>query len=170
MESMLIDDFHRSEGRSVLGTQWRTVTDRVMGGVSQAGLEYHEVAGHRGLRLTGNVRLDNNGGFLQMALDLCASGACLDARGFAGVTLLVHGNREQYSVHLRTSDNIRPWQSYRAHFAAKSRWQRIHLPFDDFRPHRLTIPLNLQRLRRLGVVAIGRAFAADLTVAEVGFY
>ena len=84
--------------------------------------------------------------------------------------LLVRGNGEQYSVHLRTPDNLRPWQSYRAHFVAGPEWQTVDLPFAAFAPYRLEAPLDVTRLRRIGLVAIGRAFFADLAVAELGFY
>ena len=167
---MLIDDFQRSDYVSSLGTRWRAVTDQVMGGVSQVSMDYHEIDGHRGLGLTGDVRLENNGGFVQMALDLSAAQACFDASRFAGLELLVHGNGEQYALHLRTLDTLRPWQSYRSHFIATSCWQRLRLPFGDFHPHRITTALNLRRLRRLGMVAIGRAFHANVTVGELGFY
>jgi hypothetical protein len=46
----------------------------------------------------------------------------------------------------------------------------MRLPFDRFEPHRLTVPLDLRHLRRLGLVAIGRAFHADLAVSVVGLY
>ncbi|RPH72296.1 MAG: CIA30 family protein, partial [Hyphomicrobiales bacterium] len=36
-----------------------------------------------------------------------------------------------------------------------------------FTAHRTEIPLDLRRLRRLGLVAIGRAFAADLALAHL---
>ena len=76
---------------------------------------------------------------------------------------------ERDPVHLRTPDNVRSWQSYRAHFTAGADWETIHLPFRDFTPHRLDVPLDTTRLRRIGLVAIGRAFHADLAVCEIGF-
>ena len=84
--------------------------------------------------------------------------------------MVARGNREQYSVHLRTPDNIRPWQSYRAQFQAGSEWQTIDLPFKSFVPYRLRSALDISRLRRLAVVAIGREFQADVAVAEIAFY
>jgi hypothetical protein len=39
-----------------------------------------------------------------------------------------------------------------------------------FAPHRVDAPLDLASLRRIGVVAIGRAFFADLCLAEIAFY
>ena len=169
-QHLIVDDFQRIDRVSALGTTWRAVTDRVMGGVSAVSLDYCNVEDRRGLRLTGLVRLDNNGGFVQMGLDLCAPDDFLNAESFTGVELLVHGNDERYSVHLRTADTLRPWQSYRAHFTAVPRWQTRRLPFAGFTPHRLTAPLDLRRLRRLGIVAIGRAFHADFTIGELRFY
>lgn len=167
---MLIDDLRRGNLVSALGTTWRGVSDRVMGGVSQQTLRVEEQGGRRCLRLSGDVRLENNGGFIQMALDLDPGGAYLDASSFTGLRLLVYGNGERYSVHLRTADIVRPWQSYRAHFEALPEWREVRLPFADFRPHRLEAPIDLTRLRRIGLVAIGRAFFADLCLGEIAFF
>ena len=166
---MLIDDFQRSDVSSI-GTTWRPTSDRVMGGVSVAHLERVEHDGREGLRLTGEVSLENNGGFVQMGLDLAAGGATLDGSDHAGVSIVVRGNGERYSVHLRTVDCVRPWQSYRAVFVAEDAWREIRLPFAAFEPHRIDAPLDRSRLRRLGLVAIGRAFAADVMVSRVALY
>jgi hypothetical protein len=169
-DDMLIDDFSRQDLTSKLGTQWRGVSDKVMGGISDVAVTHDVIDGRPCLRLTGDVRLENRGGFLQSALDLASSGDTFDASGYAGVRVVVRGNGEQYSVHLRTPDNIHPWQSYRAHFTAGRDWETIDLPFAAFAPYRLDVPLDISRLRRLGLVAIGRAFFADLAVSELGFY
>ncbi len=169
-DTMLIDDFPRKDFVSTLGTQWRAVSDRVMGGVSQAAIAHETVDGHSCLRLRGDVRLDNNGGFIQVALDLAPSGHSLDASGYSGIRLLVRANSEQYALHLRTPDAKRPWQSYRAHFHAGTAWETIDLPFDAFVPHRLEAKLDTRNLTRLGLVAIGRAFSADLMIARVSLY
>ncbi|NIR28386.1 MAG: CIA30 family protein [Gammaproteobacteria bacterium] len=167
---MLIDDFTSQALISKLGTQWRAISDRVMGGVSQAFIVHDVIDGRPCLRLTGDVRLENNGGFIQAALDLAPSGDTLDASDFTGVRLVVRGNGEEYSVHLRTPDNVRPWQSYRAHFSAGMDWKTLDLPFATFTPYRVDESLDVTRLRRIGLVAIGRAFQADLTVSEVSLY
>ena len=167
---MLIDDFADRDLASRLGARWRGVSDRVMGGVSDAAIGHAIVDGRPALRLTGDVRLENNGGFIQAALDLATSGCTLDASGYTGVRLIARGNGESYSVHLRTPDTVRPWQSYRARFVAGSRWEAIEIPFVSFAPYRLETPMDVARLRRIGLVAIGRAFYADLAVAEVGLY
>ena len=169
-DTMLIDDFSSGDLVSKLGTQWRAVSDRVMGGVSQASLAYDKLDGKSCLRLTGDVRLDNNGGFIQAALDLAAPGQRLDASGYSGIRVVVRGNAQQYSLHLRTPDAVRPWQSYRAHFNAGPVWTTIDLPFDGFVPYRLDSALDTSNLTRMGLVAIGRAFSADLMIARVSLY
>lgn len=167
---MLIDDFADANLVSKLGTRWRGVSDQVMGGLSEAAVTRGVIDGRACLQLTGDVRLENNGGFIQAALDLSPSGEPFDASGYRGLRLVVRGNGEQYSIHLRSPDSIRPWQSYRAHFTAGPDWQTIDLPFESFEPHRVQTALDTARLRRIGLVAIGRTFHADLAVSELAFY
>jgi hypothetical protein len=166
-ELLIIDDRSHRDLTAATGTVWRAVSDRVMGGVSLATVEPTVLDGRPCVRLTGDVSLENNGGFVQMALDLSQEGA-LDASRYAGVWLVVRGNGERYNVHLRTPDTERSWQSYRASFTADATWRCVELPFAWFQPHRLSKPLDTSHLSRLGLVAIGRAFHADLAVAELG--
>lgn len=169
-EDMLIDDFSDPSLTSKLGTVWRGVSDRVMGGISEASVTRERLDHRWALRLRGDVRLENNGGFIQAALDLSPDRGMYDASGLAGIRLTVRGNGEEYGLHLRTSDTTRPWQSYRAQFVAGPQWQTLDLPFASFAPHRLEAPLITSRLRRIGLAAIGRAFTADLAVSEIAFY
>jgi hypothetical protein len=127
------------------------------------------VDGRRALCLSGDVSLENNGGFVQVNLDLATAGL-LDGSDFDGVRLVVRGNGEAYNLHLKTSATSMPWQSYRADFAAGPTWREVRLPFADFVPHRLVPALDVTRLRRLGIVAIGRAMRADVCVSEIGLY
>jgi hypothetical protein len=167
---VLIDDFSDKNLVSALNTQWRGVSDKVMGGTSEAAIAFESIDGHSCLRLTGNVSLENSGGFLQAKLNLAPRGKTLDASGFTGIRMLARGNGEQYSVHLRTQANVRPWQSYRAHFTTTADWNKFELPFSGLTPHRLAEELDIKRLRRIGLVAIGREFYADLAVAELSLY
>jgi len=164
---MVIDDF--TGGTSGLGTEWRLVTDGVMGGRSSGQLWRAEVEGRPALCLRGDVSLENQGGFVQMALDLALSGT-FDASAYGGLWLLVRGNGETYNLHLRTADLWLPWQSYRSAFTAGEEWQEVRLPFTGFTPYRVETRLDTRRLRRLGLVAIGRAFTAELCVAGIGLY
>jgi hypothetical protein len=152
------------------GTAWRSFSDRVMGRISREQATLTTIAGQRCVRLQGEVRLENNGGFVQIALGLEVRGEPLDARAYSGVLLIVWGNGEEYLVHLRTRDTQRPWQLYRAPFVAGPAWQTVELPFTAFRPERLAEPLDRGSLTRLDVVAYGRRFVADVAVAHVALY
>lgn len=166
----IIDDLDLDPPTASVGSDWQVVTDRVMGGVSRGTLTREVVAGRPALHLRGDVSLENNGGFIQMALELAPGGAPVDASPWTGIELDVFGGDQDYGVHLRTPDLARPWQSYRHGFKALPVWRSLRLPFSGFAPHRTDAPLDIRRLRRLGVVAIGRAFYADLAVGGVRFF
>ena len=166
----LIDDLSKPFPETALGTRWQLMSDAVMGGVSAGRMTAGIVEGRPAIRMQGAVSLENNGGFLQIALDLAPAGGTLDASGFSGIALDVLGDGEAYGLHLRTPDLARPWQSYRAPFVASGTWQTRHLAFADFMPHRTEAPLDTSRLRRLGLVAIGRSFRPDLSVGGLRFY
>lgn len=166
----IIDDLSRPFPEAANGACWELVTDGVMGGLSSGRLRRETVDGRAALRMTGEVSLANNGGFVQMALDLAPPGALLDASGWAGLALELRGNGESYGVHLRTDAVTRPWQSWRQGFVAPPDWAELRLPFDGFAPHRIDAPLDRARLRRLGLVAIGRSFAADLALGGLWLY
>ncbi len=167
---MLIDEVGPQSPRATAGATWAVVTDGVMGGVSRASLRVNTIDDRLALHLTGEVRLENRGGFVQMAIDLGAGGHGLDASGCNGVELCVFGNGETYGLHLRTLDHRMPWESYRHPFGAAPQWRTLRLPFAGFVEHRCDAPLDLRRLRRLGLVAIGRAFDADLALSRLSFY
>lgn len=150
--------------------QWRLVTDGVMGGLSEGTLTRETICNRPALRMRGRVSLENNGGFLQMALDLSADQTALDGSAWQGIELDVCGPAENYAVHLRTTELSRPWQSYRQPFRVKPEWQTVQLPFAEFVAHRTETPLNLGKLKRVGLVAIGRAFEADLALSGLRFY
>jgi hypothetical protein len=165
----VIDDLSRDAPLSTIGTRWQLFTDRVMGGVSNGTMVREVVAGRPAIRMRGDVSLENNGGFVQIAIDLAPDGKPIDASVWRGIELDVFGNGEDYGLHLRTEDLTRPWQSYRQSFRADPQWRTIQFRFQDFVPYRTEIPLNTRRLRRIGVVAIGRVFAADLAVGALRF-
>jgi hypothetical protein len=145
----------------------RLVTDRVMGGVSRAELARRVVHGLDALCLEGDVSTEHNGGFVQAAFDLGHVPPALRFR-LSGIRIRVHGNDEDYGLHLRTDDLQAPWQSYRATFRAPADgWHLVDLSLADFTPHRTDRPLRPERLLRLGVVAIGRQFHARVCVASI---
>ena len=165
-----IDDLSQPPPRASNGAAWELIADGVMGGVSRGTMRREVVLGREAIRMRGDVSLENNGGFLQIALDLAPDGAPVDATDWVGIEVDVVGNGESYNLHLRTADVIRPWQSYRQTFVAAPEWRTIRLPFADFEPHRIDAPLDLSSLRRIGVVAIGRAFRADIALGGLRFH
>lgn len=145
-----------------LTPNWEFVADTVMGGVSSGRVRREDVAGRPAARLTGAVSLENNGGFVQMASDL--GGGALDASDWSGVEIDVFGNGETYDLRLRTDDLTRPWQSYRTEFTAGPAWETLRLPFDVFEANKTEAAFDPARLRRVGVLAVGRVMQADVAV------
>mgnify|MGYP000541339956 CR=1 FL=1 len=165
-DELVIDDRSRGDMNATLGGAWRLVSDQVMGGVSNGRLQADTHRGRSCLRMLGRVSTHNNGGFLQMSLEL-AGGQCLDVSAYDAFRLTVAGNNERYNLHARTSDLFMPWQSYRAGFDIREAWQTIEIPFDALVPHRTVKPFRPGCLTRIGLVAIGRDFQADICLGDV---
>jgi hypothetical protein len=140
-----------------------------MGGISKGVMGREVVASRAAIRVRGDVSLENNGGFVQAALDLSPTGDVVDASGWDGIAIDVFGNGEDYGVHLRTDYLARPWQSYRQNFTASADWRTVVLRFSTFVPYRTDVPLDTRRLRRIGLVAIGRAFRCDLAIGGLRY-
>lgn len=168
--SSIVDDLSGEPPIATIGTSWQIFTDRVMGGVSRGTMSRELVAGRPAIRMRGDISLANNGGFVQISLDLDQNGESVDASAWHGLALDIFGNDETYGVHLRTADLSRPWQSYRQSFKAGPEWRVVTLPFRDFKPHRTDVTLDVGQLRRIGVVAIGREFEADISIGGVRFF
>ena len=166
---LIIDDRTSNSYRSNLGTEWKLVTDQVMGGVSNGELTLSNYNNRNCLRMRGNVSTENNGGFVQMALPL-SEGDDFDATHYTGVEVEVAGNNEPYNIHIRTSGLWLPWQSYRFTFQATNDWQTLRFPFHAITPYKTSKTFQRNRLIRIGLVGIGRDFKADLCVATVKFY
>lgn len=106
--------------------RWRTVDDRVMGGVSQSRL----AATGRGTgSFEGVMSLESNGGF---ASARTLPGPWIQA-GTEALALRVRGDGQTYQLRLRTSDAF-DGPSYAASFQAPSgEWAELLLPLADFR-------------------------------------
>ena len=166
---LIIDDRGSGDYATGQGVDWRLVTDNVMGGVSAGQLNAGEIDARPCLRLRGNVSTENNGGFIQAALDLTTE-QLRDASAYDGIVIDVHGNGESYNLHLRQDGLWLPWQAFRASFPTSPEWRTRYLPFADFRPHATRAALKPDRLKRIGLVAIGRDFAADICLGRIGYY
>jgi hypothetical protein len=167
---LVLDDLARDDGVSALGTSWRRFTDGVMGGRSRADSRFEVVDGRRALRLTGEVSLANNDGFIQMALPLSTGDGPLDASGYRGFRLLVRCEGEGYYLHARTTDCRLPWQHYAAPLRGGGGWSEVEVPFTSFEAMSLGRSLQPSRLTSVGVVAAKREFAAEIAVAHLELY
>lgn len=162
-EDVLIEDFEMQPE-----TRWRFIADTVMGGVSTGQFEFVDEGGYSYARMTGNVSTENNGGFIQIRMDLPNP----LPKEAVGLRLVVRGNDQRYFVHLRTSGTILPWQYYQAAFDVGQEWAEVRLPFADFK--RSGWPLREapvpESVKSVGVVAFGRDHQAEIDVREVGYY
>jgi hypothetical protein len=170
----IVDDRRSGNLRSNAGIEWQLITDGVMGGLSSGQLLLDEYRGKACLRMRGDVSTENNGGFLQIALSFTdipgSKKDVFDASEYSGIEIEVSGNDETYNIHFRTDALWFPWQSYRASFNADDRWQTIRIPFASLKPYKTTRKFSAEELIRIGVVAIGRDFKADLCLASLRFY
>ena len=169
LDGLVIDDRSNDDVTSNLGTRWQLVTDNVMGGLSQGRLTLDSYKDKNCLRMRGDVSTENNGGFVQIALPLSDQDV-FDASAYSGVEIEVAGNDERYNIHFRTGDLWFPWQSYRSSFSATSDWQTYRIPFAELEKYKTSHSFSQHKIKRIGLVAIGREFQADLCLAAIRFY
>lgn len=140
-------------------SRWAFFTDQVMGGVSTGNVAVTT----DGLRLTGTVSTDNNGGFIQARM--MVDGLPEDAKA---IRLQVRGNGERYYVHLRTRGTLLPWQFYQAGFDTTGGWQEVTLPISAFEAKGgKWAKLKARSVKSLAVVAYGADYQADLSVRNI---
>lgn len=162
-ETMTLDDFSGDPS-----ARWEYVSDRVMGGVSDGGAAFAAVDGRDAVRLVGTVSTENNGGFIQVRRFL-PKGL---PEGAEGLTVTARGNGETYFVHLRTKATTRPWYYYQAEFTATADWSEVRLPLSSFAPSNAVLPddIDPETVTSVGLVAFGRDYRADLSVASLAVY
>ena len=172
-QTLLIDDFQSGTGQAVFGTSWSGFSDRVMGGRSEINLAYQRLSDTSlSLRLSGPVRLDNNGGFIQARLPLEQSGQRFDASGWSGIEVTARAAPGAYYVHLRSRATWLPWQYYSAQigFNDAERWQTHRIPFELFQAEATRSVLDVSSLKSVAIVAYGEAFDADIELKRLSFY
>ncbi|MFT7108353.1 MAG: hypothetical protein ACJAVT_002888 [Yoonia sp.] len=153
-----------------LNPGWEYVADGVMGGVSTGGMQQEMFRGRMATVLRGGVSLENNGGFVQIAFDLRQDGAGFDASDWDGIELETCGNGERYDIRLRTDQLTQPWQSFRSDFIASPVWRSLRVAFDAIEARKTDACFDPAHLRRIGILAIGREFQAEVAVANVSLY
>lgn len=144
---------------------WRIVNDGIMGGRSQSAVSETE----HGLRFSGELSLENNGGF--------ASTRRLVADGLAGATairLRVRGDGRRYQLRLRQD---RAWDgvAWRHEFDTTGEWQTLTLRLGEFepvfrgRPVRGAGPVVADDVRQLGFMLADKQagpFRLDIAAIE----
>jgi len=166
---LVIDDRSSKSYVSSFGSVWNLVTDDVMGGISFGELSLEKLNGVDCIKMSGHVSKENNGGFVQMSLNLMQI-VPFDASHYDGIELKIYGNNEIYNLHIKTVDLFRPWQSYRSTFQTKSEWQDTRISFSELEPHRTGVPFRKDKIKRIAIAAIGREFDVELYLASIKFY
>ena len=148
----------------VYENNWAYLADTVMGGVSRGGAEFSAGA----LRLTGQVSLKNNGGFIQVRTRVDPT----EAVGKSGIKIKVKGNGDTYFLHIRNASARLPWQYYTASFQTSEKWKDIKISFDEFEKSATLMPRKLksESIKTIGLVAYGKDHEADVSIANLEFY
>lgn len=170
---LVLDDFQSGNGTSVFGTDWSGFSDQVMGGLSELRLQYAQADNDRlTMRLSGRVRLENNGGFIQARLPLERARRRFDASEFSGVRVVARAEPGAYYVFLRTRNTWLPWQYYggRINIQQGDEWHTYDIPFEAFQAESTRRALDTSQLKSIAIVAYGEAFSADIEVARLSFY
>jgi transforming growth factor-beta-induced protein len=106
---------------------WSTVLDGVMGGLSTGKVSQPKPGI---LRFTGELSLENNGGFSQMRTAV-REGSCTGADGFV---LDVKGDGRSYTFDVRVSNVRMMAGSFQQKFdTIAGEWKQIRLPLDGFK-------------------------------------
>ncbi|MEM7246386.1 MAG: CIA30 family protein [Acidobacteriota bacterium] len=128
---------------------WRSIDDRVMGGVSRSTLELSDDGF---VRFSGILSLEQNGGFASVR----SSPARWGLAGEAGLVLRVRGDGRIYKLSIRIDGRF-DGVNYQVSFATEpGRWLDVHLPFSAFQPTyhgrllRDVPPLNPADIRQVG--------------------
>ena len=162
-DEMILEDF--GEGAS---KRWQYAADTVMGGVSDGGAVVAMIDGQPGIRLTGTVSTEFNGGFIQVRR-LLRDGLPAET---TGIKLDVRGNDQRYYLFIRTSEMSRPWYYYSESFEAGTAWQKVQLSLDSFeRSHaHLSERIDPEEIISIAIVAFGRDHEADISVRRIALF
>lgn len=167
---LLVDNF--SQETSSFGTSWEGFTDQVMGGVSE--MNVVRIPGPEGVfvRMTGDVSVENNGGFVQTRLKLRSGGGVFDGSTYKGIRVRVRGKGDGYYVFLRTSNTILPWKFFKARIPVSENWSEAEIPWSAFESgdYGRTKRFSARNLKSIAIVAYGKTFTAEMDIDEIGLY
>lgn len=119
-EARTVADFTSDDSAAA----WLSVNDNVMGGVSSGGFQITEKGT---LLFTGNISLENRGGFASIRTRPTALGL----EGYSVMAVRVKGDGRTYYLDLRTSGNAAG--SYRAPLeTVNDTWREFRIPLETF--------------------------------------
>lgn len=145
---------------------WIIINDGVMGGVSSSKVDQTE----QGLRFSGTLSLDNNGGFASTRLPITSK-----LNDVHAVHLRVRGDGRTYQFRIRTNDRF-DGIAWTSSFTVGPEWETIVLPLDSFEPTfrgrvlNDTGPLNTADIRQIGIlIADKQERKFQLEIATIAF-
>lgn len=167
---LLLDDF--SKDSSQLHTQWEGFTDQVMGGVSEQSVFRLSEGNEFYIRMSGDVSLDNNGGFIQIRLPLAGTFQTFDGSDYKGIRLKIRGKGNGYYIFIRTTRTILPWKFYKSKIPMSEEWDTVFLPWESFEEgdYGFLVDFNPAKIKNLALVAYAEAFRAEVDLTEIGLY
>jgi len=165
---MILYDFSNQE-RHNDNQSLRFFTDGVMGGLSQGKVKKDNIDGIQCYKMSGDVTTENNGGFIQIRLDLNPK---IEINKYEGLYIKIYGNNQKYFLHIRTGLTLAPWQYYSHSFIANNKWTTIKTNLKDFKRSNFYQPkkLNNQKIKTIGLVAGFDNYKADICLAEIGLF
>tara|TARA_A100000164_G_C21748915_1_gene696027 strand:+ start:92 stop:592 length:501 start_codon:yes stop_codon:yes gene_type:complete len=165
MSNSFADGFLNNDISEESFKKWEFVSDEVMGGISKGNIKLKKNDDFY-IRMTGNVSLENNGGFIQFRRNLDNK----LTKSSKGIKLKVRGNNKKYYIHLRTPKML-PWQYYQASFTVNNDWKEIYLLFSEFKRSGWTLSKNVnpEKITTIAVVAFGEEFDVLIDVEKILF-
>jgi monofunctional biosynthetic peptidoglycan transglycosylase len=103
---------------------WRSINDGVMGGLSAGGMLQTD----EGLKFSGKLSLENNGGFSSVRRLVSQ-----DLSNATGIRIQVRGDGREYQFRIRQSSGF-DGVSWSATFSSGAKWQTIDIALDQFTP------------------------------------
>ena len=135
-EEQLFDLYRSAQDQP---SPWMVISDQVMGGVSSAVLQQNVQQDSSCSCLIGRTSLDNNGGFVQMKLDIEPGNLPAD---YKGLFIELYGSAHDYNLHVKTTQLSRPWQSFRYTLSVEPHWTRFIVPYEQLSAHRTDAKLH----------------------------
>ncbi len=133
------------------GPAWQPINDSVMGGCS---LGEASLLPNGGMRFSGEVSLENNGGFASLR----SPPGNYSLAGKENLLIKFQGDGKSYKFNLRSDRNVDGVVYQLAFTTAKNRTIELPLPLAEFRPFRHgwpqpeAGPLNLAEIRSFGLL------------------